>query len=277
MAKGQAFLTDQISANYNENILPYFATFNDLHTWNITDGTDAVIENSILRRAKGDRSMLVTFTGTNETVFNAGGTQLQTVAPYDGYYTISLAFWMDSAYSTAETGFTIAISVNGVTTDVTTFQADIKGSEGFVFDKWNTFLQKFELNKDDEVDFTFKVHCDTIGAKLHVDEFMFSVDDKKEGLVTRYMQPLPTIIRNTQTVDLPSIANNETYTSDLVVTGVEVGDFVEVVPPVSSVTAQLLCTAVATATNQITLIVHNSSGGAVDLGSASFKFKATRF
>ena len=75
MAIGQAYLTDQISANYNENILPYFATFNDLHTLNISDGSDAVIENNVLRRAKGDRSMLVTFTGTNETTFNDGGAQ----------------------------------------------------------------------------------------------------------------------------------------------------------------------------------------------------------
>ena len=134
-----------------------------------------------------------------------------------------------------------------------------------------------KVKKDDVLDFTFKVNSDTIGQKLFFDEFMVTVDDKKEGLVTRYMQPLPTIIRNTQTVDLPSISNNDTHVVDLVVTGVLVGDFVEVVPPASAVTAKLSITAVATATNQITLIVSNVTSGAVDLGSASFKFKATRF
>jgi len=58
---------------------------------------------------------------------------------------------------------------------------------------------------------------------------------------------------------------------------IEVGDFVEVVPPLSAVTNQLLCSGVATDTNEITLIVHNSSGGAVNLGSESFKFKSTRY
>lgn len=189
MAVGQAALTDQISAVYNENLLPPFAKFNELYTWNITDGTSAVIENSVLRRAYGLRSMLTTFTGTDETVFNASGSELLTVAPYDGVYTIGMAFWIDSDSSASETAFTIIADVNGIATDLTTFQADIKGSEGFVFDKWNVYLQKIELAKDDEVNFTFKANCDTIGVKLFADLFTLSVDDKKEGLITRYIAP----------------------------------------------------------------------------------------
>jgi len=133
MAIGQAVLTDQISAVYNENLLPPFAKFNDLYTWNITDGTSAVIENSILRRAYGNRSMLTTFTGTDETTFNATGDALLTVAPYDGVYTIGMAFYMDSDYSASEVAFTIIADVNGVATDLTTYQADLKATEGFEF------------------------------------------------------------------------------------------------------------------------------------------------
>jgi len=50
-------------------------------------------------------------------------------------------------------------------------------------------LQKIELAKDDEVNFTFKVSSDTIGVKLFADLFTLSVDDKKEGLITRYIAP----------------------------------------------------------------------------------------
>jgi len=132
--------------------------------------------------------VLTTFTGTDETTFNATDNLLATV-PYDGVYTIGMAFYMDSDYEDAEVAFTIIADVNGVATDLTTYQADLKATEGFEFGKWNVYLQKIELAKDDEVNFTFKVSSDTIGVKLFADLFTLSVDDKKEGLITRYIAP----------------------------------------------------------------------------------------
>jgi len=207
MAIGQAVLVEQISANYNENLLPYFSTFNEEYTWNITSGSDAVIENSILRRASGDMSMLVTFTGTSETTFNATGTALQAIMPYDGQKKLSKAFWIDSDYEDAIVSFTTVVFIDGVATDLTTFQADINADEGFVFDKWNVFMQNLSIDKDAEVTFEFKVQSDTIGVKLFVDMFMLTIDDKKEGLVSAYKLPLKQNLIWQQRVDTTNTQN----------------------------------------------------------------------
>lgn len=211
MAIGQAVLVEQISANYNENLLPYFSTFNEEYTWNITSGSDAVIENSILRRASGDMSMLVTFTGTSETTFNATGTVLQAIMPYDGQKKLSKAFWIDSDYEDAIVSFTTVVFIDGVATDLTTFQADINAGEGFVFDKWNVFMQNLSIDKDAEVTFEFKVQSDTIGVKLFVDMFMLTIDDKKEGLVSAYKLPLKQNLLWHQRVDT---TNTQSITAD---------------------------------------------------------------
>lgn len=213
MAIGQAVLINQVSGNYNENLLPYFSTFNDAYTWNITDGTDAVIENNVLRRAKGDRSMLVTFTGTNETTFNASGTVLDTTILYDGLHKISMAFFISSDDQfvidddPSEVSFTIAVSVNGITTDETTFQCDIKASEGFIFDKWNTFAQLLSVEAGDVLNYTFKVQSNNVGLKLFVDEFMLTIDDKKEGEISPYREPKTKTMTFQSRVDVTNTQN----------------------------------------------------------------------
>lgn len=276
MAVGQAILVEQISANYNENLLPYFSTFNEEYTWNITDGSSAVIENSPLRRATGDMSMLVTFTGTSETTFNATGDALTTISPYDGIKKLSKAFWISSDYEDAIVSFTTVVFLDGVSSDLTTFQADIRADEGFVFDKWNVFAQNLNIDKDAEVTFEFKVQSDTIGVKLFVDMFMLTVDDKKEGLISAYRLPDKTEIYATATLDFPSIAHNDTHTLTATITGAKVGDFVQVVPPVAVATNKLICNAIVTADNTVTVIISNNGGSSVNLDSADFKFYLTR-
>jgi len=218
MAIGQAILIDsntdikEVSANYNENIVPYFCTFNTPFTWVSSSGEEnAVIENSPLRKAFGDMSMLLTFTGTNEIVFSCGGDQMTTICEYDGRKTLSTAFYIESTYEDAEVSFTTVVFVNGVAQDYNTFQADIKASEGFIFDEWNTYAQKFSADKDDELTFQFKASSNAVGLKMFVDMFMVSQDDKKERLVARYIPPKKLLTSWQSRVDT---TNTQSITAD---------------------------------------------------------------
>ena len=147
-----------------------------------------------------------------------------------------------------------------------------------MFNQWNTYYWNIDLTLGEVVNYNFKVESDNIsGTKLWFSEMKLEANDKGLTFPSLYtiVQPIESI--TTTTVDLPNISNNATHTEAITIIGVEVGDFVKVVPPLSAVTNKLLCSAEATNTNEITLIVHNSSGGAVNLGSESFKFKSTRY
>ena len=91
-----------------------------------------------------------------------------------------------------------------------------------------------------------------------------------------YQFPQPTEIYATATLDFPSIANNTSENLTATITGVKVGDFVKVVPPVEVATNNLSYSAIVTDDEEVTVVISNNSGDTVDLASAVYKFHITR-
>jgi len=278
MATSTGVLTDQIRPEVNNNLLTRFCNFNDIpFNWNSVSGdTNSTVETTALKPFYGKGSMQITFTGTGEHVFNCGGDEMTFTIAQTRTHIFAYRLYCDNPSATVE--FAIEILKDGILLDGYEVVQTLTTANGFTFNQWNTYFIDLPYTAGEEITFNFKATSDNFsGTKLFVDGLDFKAQDKGAGYPMLYSEVEPTQVIQTETIDLPSIAHNDTYTGAITIIGVEVGDFVEVVPPVALVTNQLICSAYATDTNEITLAVHNSSGGAVDLGSSSFKFKATRY
>lgn len=73
------------------------------------------------------------------------------------------------------------------------------------------------------------------------------------------------VLTGSTTWDAGSIADGDEEAKDITVTGAALGDFVLVSPSIDVTDLQL--TATVTATNTVTAILSNSTGGAIDLAS----------
>jgi len=89
-------------------------------------------------------------------------------------------------------------------------------------------------------------------------------------------QPVKAVYSATATLDFPSIGANDTAALTMTVTGAAVGDSVELGAP-STIEAGLVWCGFVSATNTVTVRVHNTSGGAVDPASATWRATVTDF
>jgi hypothetical protein len=84
------------------------------------------------------------------------------------------------------------------------------------------------------------------------------------------------ILSATATLDFPSIGSNDTETLTITVTGAVAGDSVFLGCPAGLDAGLVFCASV-TAADTVTVRMHNSSGGAVDPASATFRATVIRF
>jgi hypothetical protein len=88
--------------------------------------------------------------------------------------------------------------------------------------------------------------------------------------------PIVNVFSATATLDFPSISSNSTEVLTITVTGAAVGDVVHLGPP-STIEAGLTWSGFVSATNTVTIRLHNTSGGAVNPASATWRAAVTRF
>ena len=81
------------------------------------------------------------------------------------------------------------------------------------------------------------------------------------------------IITNTATLNYASIASNATATLTITVTGAVVGDMVIITPPSTLEDGLIYCGGVTVA-DTVCIRVHNTSGGAIDPASATWRATA---
>jgi len=209
-----ATLANQYTAEYAENLLPYFMTFNDYFVWNIVSGgANAVVEDNIVNTFDGARSMLLTFTGSSDVVFNSGGTQTDTTITKDGNYILSYRFFKDD--NDADCNFQVQVYVNGILLAYNVFTQNLYDSSGFVNENWNCYFQNLQLEAGDVVSFGFLANCDTIGTKLSVDGFKLEFVDKQQSFPSIYTQPLYRPIGwgyYADSLSTPTITIGTTYT-----------------------------------------------------------------
>ena len=88
--------------------------------------------------------------------------------------------------------------------------------------------------------------------------------------------PIARVLSATATLDFPSIASNDTHTLTITVTGAVAGDSVFLGVPAALDAGLIFCASV-TATNTVTVRMHNSSGGSTDPASATFRATVMQF
>ena len=84
------------------------------------------------------------------------------------------------------------------------------------------------------------------------------------------------VLSATATLDFPSIASNDTHTLTITVTGAVAGDSVFLGVPAALDAGLIFCASV-TATNTVTVRMHNSSGGSTDPASGTFRATVMQF
>jgi len=209
-----ATLAHQYTVEYAENLLPYFMTFNNYFLWNIVSGGDnAVVEDNIVNTFDGNRSLLLTFTGNSDIVFNSGGEQTDTTITKDGNYILSYRFFKDD--NDADCNFQVQVYVNGVLLAYNIFTQNLYDSSGFVNGNWNCYFQNLHLEAGDVLSFQFSANCDTIGTKLSVDGFKLELIDREQTFPSIYNQPFYRPLGwgyYTDSLSTPTISVGTSYT-----------------------------------------------------------------
>lgn len=264
-----AQICGQEIAKANNNILPEFCNFSEVHSWNRTSGSgNAIITNNIGGRHSyyGLGSCELNFTGTSEVAFNSGGSEMTTVIQRDGKYVLSYAF--DKSDITSDITFTVEFFVNGTLYSQNTILQNLYSTSGFVDGQWTCYYQSILLEYGDIITFSFKAQSDTIGAKLWFDRLKLEIDDRGSGYPTIYSEaPLATIEEeNTITVGL--IPTGESVTITASITGARINNSskrnVVMTYPSELITLGLVVSDVTlTADNVAKFVIFNPTGSDV--------------
>jgi len=270
--------TSQETAIYSENVLTKYWTFNDDLTWNVVSGgANGVSENSNSGAVyAGNKSILTTFTDTGVLIIDAGGTDGDVTINKTGNYILSYRLTKDDVDATIDVG--VYMYVNGILQTYNKFEQTLfTDNDGYIDEIWNCYFQYCSLEEDDVVTFQFDFQCDTVGTKLYFDGLKLELVDRELGLPSYYLEPLPIIIENSQTIDVGSIGSNASVIVSATVTGAKLGDYVQMIYPVDLVSEDLTVGyPIVTATDTVGFVIHNKTGGSINPDSGTFTFKIVR-
>jgi hypothetical protein len=277
----QAVRTLVESPKYSENVLNYFASFNESYTWTTTPtgGLGAIsVINSPLLRYKGERGMLFAMNDDCESQVNSGDDSMQVNIEKSGNYILSGRLFSSLTYSSQIASFSFFVYKNGIfaTRFDVVMNSDPLFSQ-FEFGVHNTYFQNLILEAGDVLDFEFKV-ANNSGAffQFGLDGLKLELDNRGLGFPSRYTEAeaeAEAETTNSYTLDFPSVGSNSTEFLDVTFTGAIEGDFVDIAVPFASQMPNLIYTAQVSATNTITIKCHNASGGAEDPLSGLFKIR----
>jgi len=270
-------LENNRTPQYCKNLVNKFWQFNDNFTYNtVSGGTNGVANNNQERVYEGEKSLLVTFTGTGEYIFNSGGTETDFIIPRDGWYLFSFAFWKENVDASVD--YTIQFYANGIADTDKSIVQTLHNTNGFIDNQWNTYFQYIYFNEDDVVSADFTVQTSNFsGTKVYLDAVMVNLNDRNLNIPPIYQKPEPTIIEAESVIDLPSISAGETTEFEVTMQGVLVGDYISVAYPIALLTADLVVSVpTVSEPNKIKFLVYNPTGSAVDPASATFKFLSYR-
>jgi hypothetical protein len=270
------YITNQESPKYSENLLPKFCQFDENIVWNVVlGGSNAVVENTLTKPYKGKRCLLITAIDTGGITFDyASG--MSFTATETGTYIIAIRAKVPVAYDGAIINFRMYCYKNSVSTPEFDFNV-YNTADSFEYDKWNTFYQTFDLEVGDVFDVQFKHTSDTLGSTIYLDGFKVELDNRNVAIPSRYTKAEVIELFSTQTIDVPSISSNGSYTVVATLTGAEVGDFPEITYPAELITLGLVVgVPTVTDTDEISFIIHNHSGGSINPSSGTYTFKIVK-
>ncbi len=204
---------------------------------------------------------------------NSGGSQMETTIPSDGNYIFSIKH--KCSFPTLGTEqVTVKIYVNSVATDYT-FTATATNNNVY-----RTYYQVIpNLIAGDVIDFAFQFGTNDIAGsyKNYFDAPKLEIDSFGFGIPSVFSEPEQIVIDVTETIDVPSISSNDSYQVDITVSGAEVGDFVQLTYPTTILDDGLVVGfPIVSASDTVSFILHNHSGGSVDTASGDYSVKIVK-
>ena len=253
----------------NVNLLPNFAMFNDDFSWNVVSGTATAI-NLNQFQLEGERCLRIV--PSTACLVNSGGSQMSFTVLEDGNHIFSIKHRNNTSTSNTQE-VTIKVYINSVATDYTFFADSETNGE------YRTYFSNLELVEGDVIDFAFEFQTAAYGGtfKHYFDAFKFEFDSYGLGLPTVFSSSLPIVLEITKTFDVPSIPSNDFETVVTPLSGAEVGDYVQITYPAELITLGLTVGyPIVTDADEVSFLIHNHSGGAVNPASGTYTFKIVK-
>jgi hypothetical protein len=97
------------------------------------------------------------------------------------------------------------------------------------------------------------------------------------NLVQPYTLPRPLVLEVNTEIDIPSIGSNSSYLLSVELLGARIGDYVSIDYPNELLTLGLIVgTAIVSDTDEVSVLIHNHSGGSINAGLGNYKFKIVK-
>ena len=128
-------------------------------------------------------------------------------------------------------------------------------------------------------DFEFSIELDSNPAttECYISGIKLEYDQDELYSPTPYSTYVETTYEATETIDVPSIPSNDYETVVATLTGAELGDFVQMTYPAELITLGLVVGyPIVTDVDEISFVVHNHSGGAINPASGTYTFKIVK-
>lgn len=192
-------IVNDFKPEYSENILPITALVTDDTTVNFFDDGEVLISDDYQFSDNKSLKLEMTLSATTlrQNNFNLGSS-LSKIVKYNGRYIFSFRFLDKTATSNfVETTIGFNVYINSVLTHTFQNVIDINTYED---DKFYTIAQSFDLNANDEVDFSFFVIGEQVSpspiVNLYFSGFKLELDDRFLGIPSIYSKPIATQVGN---------------------------------------------------------------------------------
>jgi hypothetical protein len=254
-----------------DNILNENLTFNKPFSANIVSGSGTA-NTSLDLYFSGRRSLYVNnLSSTTTLVVSGGGSNWFT--DFTGSYVTGVKSILQfSIYNSNGVGVVITGRVRVFVAGFETYVIEFSDTGTAT---WKTFFQIIPMQSD--IDFIIELDALDSGCEMYFDGFKFEIDDKAINVPTPYTGYVPFIYETTQTIDVPSIGSNSYYAVVVTLEGAEIGDYVTMTYPSDIITLGLIVGyPIVTDTDEVSVLIHNHSGGSVNPASGDYSFKIVK-
>lgn len=269
----QTLQTQVFATRCGDNLLNKNLTFDSVFSANVVSGSGfANTSTDVI--FSGQRSLYVKNLSTTDTLVISGGGD-NWVNDFTGTYISGEgAVFQFSVYNISGTTLTGRFRVFTSSIEVYTLEftsVPISGSEA-----WQTFYSTIPFY--DNYDFIFELDTAGLGgSEIYLDGIKLEIDDKQSNDPTAYTTYIPKEYFSLQTIDVPSIPSNDFYTVVATLTGAKVGDNVNITYPIELITLGLIVGyPIVTADDEVSFLIHNHSGGAINPASGDYTFKIVK-
>lgn len=253
----------QINTIQINNLLNDFSNFNTPYSYTVTTGTGIIINSAYLQNVfSGNYTMTAYTTSTNVLKWKAGGSEFEKFINKTGYYTLSL--WLYIHNNTAHINYGVEVFVNGNLYETLT----IDTANGFNYNSWNCYSQVLQFNQSDVVDFRFTAQSNITNVYIQMDGFMLTQANLGSAFPTIYKEAEVLPIETALVFDIPSIPNNGSYKVVIPMVGVNPFDihYLQMAYTNNIIDASILVgSPCVSATDEVSVMLHNLSGGATGI------------